>query len=326
VENPFAFAPGEPGLFRKVVRLGGRPHLHLGIALANSAGREVLFVEAMYAVSEEVLSGITQGMLGSMGLVVLVVLATTLLLYPVIIQLLHRVTDLSAHLQEANLETLSVLGSAIAKRDSDTDLHNYRVTLYAVRLAEALELPPRAIRSLIKGALLHDVGKIGIRDAILLKPGRLDEAEFAEMRGHVQHGRDIVAPAAWLRDGLEVISGHHERYDGAGYDTPLTGPDIPLSARLFAIVDVFDALTSRRPYKEPLSCDESLAILAKDRGSHFDPEVLDAFLRIARKLYADTALCDEATLRERLRAVQRIYFTTDFDVMAESMEAGGPEA
>jgi HD-GYP domain-containing protein (c-di-GMP phosphodiesterase class II) len=120
--------------------------------------------------------------------VIAVVLGTAALLYPVIVRLMRRVTGLSTDLLEANLEMLSTLGSAIAKRDADTDAHNYRVTIYSVRLAQAAGLDAPRIQALIKGAFLHDVGKIGIPDHILLKPGKLDDREYAEMKKHVAHG------------------------------------------------------------------------------------------------------------------------------------------
>lgn len=322
-EHRYPFSGEDFRAGRKLVSIGGRPYLHLGMAFNNSSGQRAVYAESLYAISDKVLQELAQGALRSAGLAVLVVLATTLLLYPVIIRLLRRVTRLSAYLQDANLETLSVLGGAIAKRDSDTDQHNYRVTLYAVRLAEALGLDARAIRSLIKGALLHDVGKIGIRDAILLKPGKLTEAEFAEMRTHVRHGWDIVAPAGWLRDAGEVILGHHERWDGAGYDSGLSGAGIPLNARLFAIVDVFDALTSRRPYKVAMSFEDSLAMLRRDRGTHFDPDILDVFTSIAQELYDGLAGSEAAALRAQLRVVLKIYFTRDIDDMAEGMPTEG---
>ncbi|MHC1700575.1 MAG: HD-GYP domain-containing protein [Humidesulfovibrio sp.] len=316
--HPFPFTLQDQ--FRKVVRIGGRTHLHLGMAFADSRGRKAAYVESIYAVSDKVLDDIARDMLRTVGMAVLVVLATTLLLYPVIIRLLKRVTDLSVHLQEANLQTLSVLGSAIAKRDSDTDRHNYRVAIYCERLARALGLDGPAIRPLLKGAMLHDVGKIGVRDAILLKPGPLTAAEFAEMRQHVQHGRDIVAQASWLGDAVDVISGHHENYDGQGYDQGLAGGAIPLGARLFAVVDVFDALCSRRPYKEPLDFEETMRQLEAGRGTHFDPAVLDAFAGIARELFETTAASGEAELKACLQQIFQSYFTADIEVMLEGVE------
>ena len=318
--HPASFVPGEVVQKRALVRIGGRPHLHLAVSLNNSKGRVAAYAESVYAVYDQVLDDIAEGMARTVAMVVLVVLATSLLLYPVIIRLLRRATDLSVHLQDANLETLRVLGSAIAKRDSDTDRHNYRVTLYSVRLAEALELPAGAIRSLVKGAMLHDVGKIGIRDAVLLKPGALTDEEYREMQGHVQHGRDIVAQASWLSDALDVISGHHEHYDGSGYDQGRAGTGIPLAARLFAVADVFDALTTRRPYKEPYAFEEAMRLLELGRGAQFDPVVLDAFLGIARHLYDKAAGSSEAELKATLNQVFRTYFTGDIETMMEGME------
>lgn len=319
-EHPFAFRPGQLVQSRELVSIGGKPHVHLAVSLVDSRGRVAAYAESVYAVSQMVQDDIRAGMFGTVGLVVLVVLATTLLLYPVIIRLLKRATDLSVHLQDANLETLRVLGSAIAKRDSDTDKHNYRVTIYAVRLAEAIGVSGASIRSLVKGAMLHDVGKIGIRDAVLLKPGALTDAEYREMQTHVQHGRDIVAQASWLADALEVISGHHERYDGSGYDHGRAGADIPLGARLFAVVDVFDALTSERPYKAAYSFDEAMRLLELGRGVQFDPGVLDAFRRIARALYDGVARSAEAELKDCLQCIFQMYFTADIEMMMQGME------
>ncbi|HWR03824.1 MAG TPA: HD-GYP domain-containing protein [Humidesulfovibrio sp.] len=316
----YVFRPGQAVQSRSLVLIGGKPHVHLAVSLVNSRGQVAAYGESVYAVSQLVQDNIRKSMLGTVGLVVLVVLATSLLLYPVIIRLLRRVTRLSVHLQEANLETLRVLGSAIAKRDSDTDRHNYRVTIYTVRLAEALELPGAAIRSLVKGGMLHDVGKIGIRDAVLLKPGGLTDGEYRVMQTHVQHGRDIVAQASWLSDALPVISGHHERYDGNGYDHGLAGTDIPLGARVFALADVFDALTSRRPYKEPYAFEEAMRLLELERGTHFDPAVFDVFRRIARGLYDSVAGCGDDELHETLRQIFQTYFIGDIETMMEGME------
>lgn len=158
-----------------------------------------------------------------------------------------------AMLIEANVEMLEVLGSAIAKRDSDTSVHNYRVTLLALAVAEAHGLNRGQLQALVKGSFLHDVGKIAISDTILLKPGRLEPAEFETMKTHVLHGTDIVSRYAWLGDALDIVRHHHERIDGRGYPDGLSGDRIPVSARIFAIADVFDALTSVRPYKKALS-------------------------------------------------------------------------
>lgn len=219
-----------------------------------------------------------------------------------------RLELLIKNLLAANVTTLELLGAAIAKRDSDTSAHNFRVTVYAVRLAEAIGADATGIRGLIKGAFLHDVGKIAIPDQILLKPGRLDEAEFAIMRTHVDHGVDIVGKSPWLEDAVDVVRCHHEKFDGSGYVAGLAGEAIPLNARIFAIADVFDALTSRRPYKEPMSVEKSLSIISESAGSHFDPALVAAFLPIAGALHAEFASLEDDELVERMRGLVNAYF------------------
>jgi HD-GYP domain-containing protein (c-di-GMP phosphodiesterase class II) len=159
--------------------------------------------------------------------------------------------------------------------------------------------------------LLHDVGKLGIRDNVLLKPGKLDEEEFTIMKTHVEHGLEITDRASWLKDAQGIVGGHHEKYDGAGYPAGLQGESIPLAARIFAITDVFDALTSRRPYKDPMSFDESIEILQSGRGSHFDPNLIDAFFAIAQDLYEEYSGKDDAKPKERLEAMTKEYFKRD---------------
>lgn len=317
-EHRHRFAAGEPQVWRKLVTIDDRPHVHVAMALADSRGAVVAFAEGVYAVSDEAVAGTRWRIARAASLAVIVVLAIVALLYPVILRLLRRVATLSVHLLQANLTTIQALGNAIAKRDSDTDLHNYRVTIYAVRLAEALGLKEPAIRSLIKGAFLHDVGKIGIGDEILHKPARLTEEEFREMKRHVQHGRDIVSSSVWLQDALDVVGGHHEKYDGTGYDNGAKSADIPILARLFSIIDVFDALTSERPYKKPLAFERTLELLEEGRGSQFDPEILDAFRGIARGLYDQFAATDRETLRQALDAIALRYFSGDIGAMLEA--------
>jgi HD-GYP domain-containing protein (c-di-GMP phosphodiesterase class II) len=249
-----------------------------------------------------------------------VVIATTLLIYPIIRRLVQRLAGLSAQLLDANLETLQVLGNAIAKRDSDTDAHNYRVTIYSVHLAEATGADSTIVRRLVKGAFLHDVGKIGVRDHILLKPGRLDADEFEIMKTHVAHGLDIIGRSEWLRDAGEVIGGHHEQYTGKGYYQGLQGEAIPLTARIFAIADVFDALTSERPYKKPMTVGESIAILKQGAGQHFDPDLVARFETIATGLHARFAE-DYEGARKELAEIIRRYFRTDLGVILDEAPA-----
>lgn len=282
----------------------------ISMTMNDDTGKILTTVRGVYAVASEVMASLWWNVVRSVGLSVLIVLLVTVLHYPVIRQLLDNLGKLSMHLLDANLETLQGFGSAIAKRDSDTDAHNFRVTIYAVRLAEAAGLNAASIRTLIKGAFLHDIGKIGIRDHILLKPGRLAEDEFEIMKTHVRHGLDIVEKCHWLHDASEVVGNHHEKFDGSGYYGGLKAEEIPINARIFAIVDVFDALNSERPYKAPLSLDESMAILQNGAGSHFDPVLLNIFAVIAGQLHK-TFAHDEEHARQELSKITEHYFKGD---------------
>ena len=166
------------------------------------------------------------------------------------------------------------------------------------------------MQALIAGSFLHDVGKIGIPDAILLKPGRLDEAEFVVMRTHVAQGEEIVTGMGWLDGANAVVAAHHEKWNGAGYPRQLKGDAIPLSARIFAVADVFDALCSKRPYKEPMDFEAAMLILEKDTGSHFDPAVMAVFRPMARPTFERLANGSEAQARQLLEDRVRQHFET----------------
>ena len=256
--------------------------------------------EGLYRVEPATLAGLRGDLWRTLLAVLTAVLATTVVLYPLIVALNRNLFRASREVLRGNLEMAAVLGAAIAKRDSDTNAHNYRVTLYGCLLAEAMGLHGEALRALMLGAFLHDVGKIGIPDTILLKPAALTDEERSIMRSHVSLGVDIIASSAWLRAAREVIQNHHEWFDGSGYPRGLAGEAIPLTARIFAVVDVFDALTSQRPYKTPWSCDAALATLEHDAGSHFDPALVAAFAPIARQVQPVVAQADEAAIAERL--------------------------
>ena len=286
----------------------GLPLVGVAVPLNNSANEVVAQVVGVFAISAEAMDGMRGNILRTMLYVVGLIIVTALVIYPIIGRLLDRLSRQTVKLLDSNLQILQVLGGAIAKRDSDTDAHNYRVSVYSVCLAEAIKLPRDQIQSLIKGALLHDVGKLGIRDNILLKPGKLSEDEFTVMKTHVDHGMELTDRASWLKDAQPVVGSHHEKYDGAGYPKGLKGDEIPLTARIFAITDVFDALTSRRPYKEPLSYDETMHILNDGRGSHFDPSLLDTFGAIARDLYDTYSGADGHKSKDRLELMTEEYF------------------
>jgi HD-GYP domain-containing protein (c-di-GMP phosphodiesterase class II) len=306
--------PETPGdIYREIVRLSGQPYLFVASPLAASDGSVVAYSVGMFAPSEKAFAELRRSVIETVLWVVLIVLATTALLYPVIIRLLGRLSAVATDLLEANLETIQVLGSAIAMRDSDTDVHNYRVTIYAVRLGQEAGLGDADIRTLIKGAFLHDVGKIGIRDHILLKPGKLTDDEFTVMKTHVDHGTHIVSSSRWLQDASDVVGNHHEKVGGGGYPRGLAGDEIPLTARIFAIADVFDALTSRRPYKEPFSYERTMEMLDAGRGSHFDSNMLDLWDRIALPLHEEFADRGDDHPRQVLRELTSRYFDSDFE-------------
>jgi HD-GYP domain-containing protein (c-di-GMP phosphodiesterase class II) len=300
------------GEWHKVVRIDGKPFLRIIVPLVNSAGTVVGLGEGVFAPSAEIIQEVHRKAITTMLIAIGIVLLTSALLYPVILNLTNKLAAFSVRLLDANLDTLETLGSAIALRDSDTNAHNYRVTIISVRIAEAAGLPAGTIRTLIKGAFLHDVGKIGIRDNILLKPARLTEKEFEVMKTHVKQGQDIVKRSAWLSDALKVVGFHHEKVNGRGYLKGIGGEEIPVTARIFAIADVFDALTSKRPYKEPLSFEETMKIIEEDRSSHFDPELFDTFKKIARPLYDRLSGRDEIP-RDELKEIIHEYFTEGMD-------------
>ena len=302
----------KPDAREMVKRFRGTPYIHLRYPLTDQAGKPSAFIQGIFKVSsqvqQEVTERITRTIIGAIGIVLL----TTVILYPVMSRLIHQLAVLTGNLVESNIETLRVIGNAIAKRDSDTDSHNYRVTIYSVELAERIGLKHTIIQGLIKGAFLHDVGKIGISDQILLKPGKLTYEEYEAMKLHVQHGIDIVQQSGWLRDAVDVVRCHHEQYGGGGYPARLKGHEIPVNARIFAIVDVFDALTTERPYKEQLSFEKSMEILNEGRDDHFDPELLDAFNNAARPLYDQFAHGTNEQLIRKMEAIILKYFSKEY--------------
>ena len=291
-----------------IIKLKDIPHVQIISPIRNSLGELSAYGETVFAVSPDTLDRLRKRAINLALLAMFIVVVTTALLYPVIIHLLRRVSSLSERLFEANLEILKVLGSAVAKRDSDTDSHNYRVTIISVKLAETCGIRKEDIKRLIKGAFLHDVGKIGIEDDILHKPGRLTTDEFQLMKKHVAYGIDIVNKAEWIKEAVDVVGYHHEKYDGSGYNSGIEGGTVPIIARIFAIADVFDALGSRRPYKEPLSYDEIMEIIRAGRGNHFDPVYVDAFESISKSIYENYAGREDEGLAEELDSIIKKYF------------------
>jgi two-component system, response regulator RpfG len=183
-------------------------------------------------------------------------------------------------------ETLMRLARAGEHKDFDTAQHLQRMSLYSRALADKIGLSEEEAETIELAAPLHDIGKIGIADSILLKKGPLDDIELKKMRRHPLIGYEILqdSPSKYLQKGCEIALAHHERYDGMGYPYSLKGNDIPLAARIVAIADVFDALTSERPYKEAWSIDRALEYISNESGKHFDPDLVDAMLSMRSTL------------------------------------------
>lgn len=240
---------------------------------------ELYFLNVIIKLDDKYISKMEDELYSILTIVFITILMIFIVMFPSIYSQYKKLLLKEEELLKSNLDTAKALGNAVAKRDSDTDEHNYRVTYYSVKIAQDMKLPNEEIKSLIKGAFLHDVGKIGISDSILLKQGKLTNQEFEIMKTHVMHGVEIIENIAWLKDTKDVILNHHEKVDGSGYPDGLKGDEIPLVARIFAVADVFDALTSKRPYKEPFSVEQSMEILNKD--------VVDAFNPISNKLYSE---------------------------------------
>jgi putative nucleotidyltransferase with HDIG domain len=215
--------------------------------------------------------------------------------YPVLRQREHWLLRAVSTITHDNIDLLSVLGKLTELRSGETAGHNLRVTLSTLLFAEALNLPQGEIVCAVKGALLHDVGKLAVPDRILGSPGRLTPDERTEMDKHVHYGLEIISQSQVLQDAAPVVAAHHERYDGKGYPSGLKGEAIPRQARLFALVDVFDALTSSRVYKPAYGIEEALATMAAGRGSHFDPALFDRFAELAPD-FAQRLPEDEAAL------------------------------
>lgn len=300
--------PGRGEVHRNWITVDGERLIQIVLPLVGKDGNLAGYLEGVGRLDQESLQAQRDQVRNGALTAVIAVLLTALLLYPLLLAMLRQAVGLSSCLLDSNLSLMRSLGNAIAKRDSDTDDHNYRVTCYAVALAEAMELPKQDISALIAGAFLHDVGKIGIPDSILLKAGKLTDEEFEVMKTHVLLGIEIVEDNPWLTGAAMTIRYHHERFDGTGYPEGLRGDSIPLNARLFAVVDVFDALTSERPYKKPLGLNEALAIIERESGRHFDPAIVAVFQSLAPVLYAQTSQADSIELHRRMHETLARYF------------------
>jgi putative two-component system response regulator len=209
------------------------------------------------------------------------------------------------HLEQARLEILQRLALAAEYRDDDTGEHTVRVAHTSSRLAEALGMSSAEVGEIALAAPLHDIGKIALPDSILLKPGALTPDEFERMKSHVSVGADILAgsSSALLHVAELIAATHHERWDGTGYPHGLRGDQIPLVGRIVAVADVFDALTHRRPYKEPWPLERAVAEIVASAGTHFDPRVVEAFAGLDhRDLLQPRSRENTASSRRRVAA------------------------
>lgn len=227
---------------------------------------------------------------------------------------------LSRELSDTRDVTILAMASLAESRDSDTGNHIRRTQHYIKVIAEHLRSHPRfkdhlddkSIDLLFKSAPLHDIGKVGIPDRILLKPGKLTFEEFEIMKTHAAIGREVIEAAEknmgmeieFLRFAKEIAYNHHEKWDGSGYPCGLSGDAIPVSARLMALADVYDALISRRVYKEGMSHSKAMEIILEGRGKHFDPDVVDAAFR----------------LEDELQAIARCYMDSDEELHAKAQQ------
>jgi len=226
--------------------------------------------------------------------------------------------------------TIHAMASLAETRDSDTGNHIRRTQHYVKKLAEKLRLHPRFsyfldddknIQMLYKSAPLHDIGKVGIPDRILLKPGRFEPAEFEIMKTHTTLGRDAIQQAEmelgikmpFLSMAKEIALSHQEKWDGSGYPEGLSGDDIPISARLMALADVYDALISRRVYKEGMPHEKAVQIIAEGKSTHFDPDIVDAFLEIQEefRLIATTYADSDADIDKKTQYLVQATETID---------------
>ena len=177
-------------------------------------------------------------------------------------------------------DTLEALGAALDLRDNETGGHSRRVSHYCLEIAKAYGCTPEQLKQIARGSYMHDIGKIGIPDAILLKPGGLTREERATMEMHARIGYELVSRISFLAGAAEIVLSHQERYDGTGYPQGLVGEEIPLGARIFAVADTLDAMTSDRPYRRAMSFGKARAEIKNESGRQFDPQVVRIFLSI----------------------------------------------
>ena len=234
-----------------------------------------------------------------------------------------KVRERTAALHNAYEETLDALVLALDSREHATAGHSRRVAIYCLYLALEVGVPEDKLEALHRGALLHDIGKIGVPDAVLLKPGRLDSAERKIIEQHVVIGGRLLERIGYLEEAMPIPRHHHERFDGCGYGEGLAGEAIPIEARVFAVVDVYDALRSERPYKNALSHEQACGIITADSGTHFDPEIATTFLSVPQQAWEALASDSQtaASFSEVLKACRHVKTNMEPFLLARIIES-----
>jgi putative nucleotidyltransferase with HDIG domain len=194
-------------------------------------------------------------------------------------QLFENLQSSNSSLIMAYDETIEGWSRAVDLRDQETEGHSKRVTEMTLRMASMMDFKPEELLYIQRGALLHDIGKLGIPDSILLKPGPLTDEEWVIMRKHPQLAHDMLKPILYLSKAIDIPWCHHEKWDGTGYPRGLKGENIPLAARIFSVVDVWDAILSDRPYRKGWSVDKARTYIQEQAGKYFDPHAVDIFLK-----------------------------------------------
>ena len=197
----------------------------------------------------------------------------------------EELKDKNEELERAYLDTIGILRQTVEAKDPYTRGHSDRVSAYSVLIGEKLGLSEEELHTLKIGGLFHDIGKIGIPDSILLKESKLDDEEYSQIKNHPSIGAHILGEVAMFKDIIPIVLHHHERFDGRGYPLQLSGENIPLFARIAAVADTFDAMTSKRSYRDALSLDIVKAEIQKCSGQQFDPKIADIFLNIINNEY-----------------------------------------
>ena len=206
-----------------------------------------------------------------------------------------KLADTYKQLEQAYMESIQTLRYTVEAKDTYTRGHSDRVSEYSVLIGEALGLPEEDIKKLKIGGLFHDIGKIGVPDSILQKEGKLSDDEYSEIKNHPSIGAHILSTASIFQDILPIVKHHHERYDGKGYPSQLAGENIPYLARITAVADTFDAMTSKRSYRDSLPLDYVISEFERCKGTQFDPKIADVFLDILNNHY------------DKLKAIQEKY-------------------